>query len=316
MRSRNTPEWALEQQRSISFFPEDLPQNRIGGGMWEHMFTEDIRLGLLPYERLQGTPYSIRLEPLGNEDVIVQIFSSATEWRRASLKESVADFVEQIAGYLAHAGEAWYEIIRQPGSLDANSAPFALEPLPSGKITRVPGYVLQWIPRASRPRIGKRFVRLPQHDVWHVTLPRALGTPRQHRRTLEFLEQGIFPPLFSVEAMAPGRESGGYDFDEHRRRFNESLAYVTRAWGWTGRGLWMNEASDYFSEYRNLRFKRSQILLRDHIFHELNVLLEREGLPDRILTNGLLTLSEIDDILKRLWSGNVRFDEVLATLRR
>ena len=78
----------------------------------------------------------------------------------------------------------------------------------------------------------------------------------------------------------------------------------------------MNEASDYFSEYRNLRFKRSQILLRDHIFHELNVLLEREGLPDRILTNGLLTLSEIDDILKRLWSGNVRFDEVLATLRR
>lgn len=281
------------------------------------MFAEDIGLGILPYE-FGGSIYAARLDPADYpESAIAQLFPTRDDWLSNRLTEKIAAFIEETASYLAHEAERWYEIVRPPTEEASPQDPvFVLEQLPLGRLTRLPWWLIQHVPRESRRRIGKRFVTISTRDVWHITIPPELGTPRQHRRLLMFLGRNPFPPPFSVDAVAPGKDSKGYDFTYHRKAHQESVAYATRRWGWTGRGMWAEESSEYFTAHRILRFRRAQILLRDHILDQMNTLLHREGIKVRIVVDGLPAAEEIDSMLTRLERGTATYADALALLKR
>lgn len=297
-------------RRSIPHFYEENPP-RPEADLWAYMVAEDIGLGILPDE------LGVRLEPPNSPSaaVVLQLFPTRDGFR-ASLEERVTDFIEETTQYLAREGELWYEIVRRPTSISAGPPPFVLASLPPGNTTQFPGRLIQHVPRASRPRVGRRYIVLPLRDAWHITLPPELGSPGEHRSLLRLLGSSFFPPAFSVEAMEPGKSVKGYDFTVHRQTHQAWIAAATRRWGWTGRGMWAEEASAYFLDYRALRFRRAQVLLRGHIINEMNALIHREGIDTTIVTEELTSVEMIDAMLARIKEGTATSDDALYLLKR
>lgn len=304
MAARQPPDWEHGQRRSIPYFP-DTPAEELEDASASG-FVEDIWLTLLPNQ------VQVRIEPEANVlPRFEEIFPSRDEFG-PHLDERITDFIEDAAQSLAADGEVWYELVRPP--VPGTSPPFVLAKLPRGKITPLPWWVIQQVPRASRERIRRRHVTIPRRDTWHLTLPRELGSSREHRAVLRLLGR-LFPPEFSIEAMRPGATTA-YDFSVHHRAREVLVAAVTRRWGWTGRGMWLRESSQYFMDYRTLRFRRAQVLIRTHLINEINGLLRREGLANTIVLDGLATVETIDVLLGRLDETAALPADALEVLRQ
>jgi hypothetical protein len=316
MEADQPPAWVHQRRRSVPYFPEADAPRRVESDPSGYMFVEDIGLGILPYE-VSGREYSVRLDP-GDfpEETVASLFPSHDERLSNGLRDKIAAFIEEVTRGLAHRGELWFETVRPPANEVAPSPAFALQELPPGRVTRIPGWLIQHVPRASRGRIGKRFINIPSRDAWHVTIPAELGTPSEHRALIEFLGRTSFPPPFSTEVLAPGNDPKGYDFTRHKQVHQASIAYATRRWGWPARGMWEEESSEYFAAYRFLRFRRAQCSLRDHILNQMNALLRGEGIRATIITEGLAKPGEIDSMLRQLESGTATYADALALLRR
>jgi len=272
------------------------------------MFVEDIGLSILPNDP------EVRFEPADQAQAIAAVFPTRDELFRRRPSERISDFIEESVRSLADRGELWYELVRRPPRTPDPTPRFVLAQLPPGKITPLPWWLIQHVPRESRARLGRWYVAIPLRDTWHLTLPSVLGTPREHRALVRYLGSSLFPPELALEAMRPGATTG-YDFTTHRQAHQALVAAVTRRWGWTGRGIWSEESSQYFMDYRTLRFRRAQVLLRTHIIDEINTLLEREGVTARIIIDGLVTTGMIDTMLTRLREGTATADEALNLLR-
>ena len=308
MAARRPPDWPHQERRSIPYFPDALPEPA-DRDPTAYMFVEDIGLGILP------NGCEVRLEPAHEAQTIAAIFPTRDELFRERFSERINDFIEESARSLAERGEFWYELVRPPAGMADPTPPFVLARLPPGKITPLPWWFIQHVPGPSRARAGRGYIAIPRRDTWHVTLPSELGTPREHRTLVRFLGSSLFPPELALEAMRPGATTG-YDFTVHRQAHQALVAAATRRWGWTGRGIWSEESSQYFMDYRAIRFRRAQVLIRTHIINEVNTLLEREGITARIIVEGLTTTDMIDTMLSRLREGTATTDEALNLLRQ
>lgn len=309
MAALRPPDWQHQRRRSVPYFP-NAPE-RPDADLAAYMFVEDISLGILPNE------LEVRLVPDDQAPArIARIFPTRDEAFRASLRERVRDFIEEAARTLADEGEVWYEVVRPPAGTPGAPPPFVLAQLPPGTITPLPWWVIQHVPGPSRRRLGRRYVAIPRRDTWHLRLPSELGTPREHRSLLRLLGKDRFPPALSLEAMRPGGKSTGYDFAVHRKAHQSMIALATRQWGWTARGDWAEESSAFFLDYRTLRFRRSQVLLREHIIKEVDALLQREGLRTRIVLEGLATAEMVEAMLTRFHDGTAAATDALDLLRK
>jgi hypothetical protein len=272
------------------------------------MFTRDLPLGIMPVLRRNDPDYQVTLDPGGDEAVEWLLeFLDVGQYTRHELAAALEDFMETAARYIGYQGEVFFEIV----DVSDGKQRFQLAPMALGRVIRGPGGYYQPVPKADRKEIGKRFVRIPKDRVWHLKLPRSLGTPRQHRRMLRALGERSDPmPAFQLESMDLGR-SVGYDFSAHRRACDISVERATRRWG-TIPSLWRVEGTtEYFLFSRRLSWKRAQAELREHALAELNAVLTRVDFPHSVSISGLPAPSEIETMIQRLGTGDVTVGEAM-----
>jgi hypothetical protein len=109
-----------------------------------------------------------------------------------------------------------------------------------------------------------------------------------------------------------------FDFRVWKDTQERVLYRSTKHTGWNGRKYDSSKYSDFFSCYRLIRFRRNQLILRDHILNQLGDELTRIGsLYDTNFhieispTNVLPKVDELDDLKARLSTEEVSFSEVL-----
>jgi hypothetical protein len=295
------------EQLSIRYFP-NAPL-RVGEEGSQFLFTRDLPLGIVPGRINPPTGFAVHLEPDDEaaRDALTALFDVG-RYTRHDLAEATHDFVETVARLLGYQGEAHFELV---GGGDPER-PLRLVALPPGTVRRSLGTFHQLIPKAERAEHdGRRGVRIPSEKLWRVRLPRALGGPRRHRRMLRALGARSSPmPDFLLKSDDMGA-SAGYDFASHRRACEVAIERATRRWGTIPSRFQVDGTTEYFLFSRRLAFKRSQAEIRDHVIAELNGLLDRLEIPQRVVISGLRSAAEIERTLKQLGAGEISVSEAM-----
>jgi hypothetical protein len=317
MSNRRKPDWAYKARKSVAHFPGDNSTERIHGAFMASMFAEDIRLGIVPIGGEAREKFLVRIapeDPSVEEAVLDALGHSVNRWRD-TLSEGIADFIEEAVGYLSYFGEVWYEVVRAKNDSPGERARLVLLPLPPGRITRLGPSVIQHVPLAAREVVCRRLVALPNRDVWHLTLPKELGTPKRHRELLDSLARARRPiPDFAIADMRLRGNARHFDFVSFRREVDAESAAVTRAWGWPCRTMWQESTLEYFLLYRQLRFAMSKARLREHVLYQLNELLRHEGFECSINLSGIQDSAAYKQLLRDLESGRVGFRDVVRAI--
>lgn len=310
------------EQLSIPSFPSNEGRGKEGQAM---LFTRDLPLAVMPIGgRRDRTEYAARLEP---DDAHLTLWLANLLDRdetRAELANALAEFVESATQYLAHFGEAFYEIVpalasaggaddktreEPPGGErgEANKFPpiAGLVPLAPGKVRRIPWHYLQVVPKGDRARLGKRFVAIRGRRIWHLKLPREFGSPRAHRRMLERLERlDPLRPEFALQIGDMGR-SVEYDVSVQRAACDIMQERATKDWGRILSITQIEGTTEFLFLARVLQWRRSQAVVREHVIAEFNRLLDRLGIRHRVVVNGLPTVDDIDQAIEQMHAGEI-----------
>lgn len=164
---------------SRAYFPSREGQLSPPGGN-AFMFVRDVPLGIMPSRHDDGD-FAVSLDP---SDPVLQeriiVLLEIGQFSRYGLQEAVVNFVETLARDIAFSGECYFEVSDPEGSEGART----LLILPPGIIRRRGASYLQVIPEADRHEGEPAEIEIPAKRMWHITLPPALGSPKEHRKLL------------------------------------------------------------------------------------------------------------------------------------
>jgi hypothetical protein len=307
MRHRQVPAKRISRAH---FQATDSPRANFAGKAF--MLWRDLQNGMMRFAGGLGDVH-VRLEPADEriEEWVVGLIDIG-QFTRSPLAGALPAFVEQVANHLGYDGEGFFEIVVGEGQDKPVAA--MLAPLPSGVIKRRGADFLQVLPAEDRAPGQPDAIAIPASRMWHVKLPRELGTPGEHRAMLTALSHQEPIAGFALEDGKLGTGEG-YEFSVHRRASDVATERATKAWGTIPSLQQIAGTTEFYYVARQLQFLRAEALVREHIVAELNGLLARLEVAAAVRVEGLPTAAVIDEHITRLENGEISFTKALAACR-
>lgn len=301
---------------SKPYFPNHRPTD-LSSEFYASIFIRDVHTGIMPYKHQRNSNVVIELcktnKKLADklkDFLYVGHYSSG--WH---LSETVTDSIEAIAHYLVALGEEYFEIVDTSDEHKDGLADKKLERLPYGKVVKLFNNYIQLVPLSDWKRNEKKFYVIPASRIWHIKLPRKLGTPRSHRRLLKRMAKLSVPmPEFTHKDGDLG-QSAKYEFVLHHDKKELAVEQLTANWGSIPSLRQLKHTTEYYYIVHNLQFLRSQAMLREHILSEMNNLIQRLGIDNKIMMSGVGISSDIEEAIKKLDRGEIGFSEALKTAK-
>ena len=298
------------KRHSVRYFPSRANAAPPQGEAF--LFVRDLHEGIMPIRGHTDRDFKVELSPAADDRAEwLTKFLSVGRYERNDLDEAVVDFVETATNHIAYFGEVIFEILR-----DGEGEPSAIDSLPHGRVLRTPWAYVQVIPKPDRGHFQeRRYASIPKDDIWRLSLPRDLGSPRAHRRLLRRLGAlGPSQPPFTFQTRDFGA-SLGYDFSAYLAACERLEEKTLRRWGGIpSKFRPVGTSTEYFFIARQLEFHRSQALVREHEIDELNKLLSRLDVANKVVVSGLPTAADISIVMDRMQKGEIGFSEALAAV--
>ncbi len=284
--------------------------------LYAFMFIRDVHTGIMPFRSGGKYPFTVALSRKNQSlEKQLQSFLNIGQYGGWSLEEAVWDAVETLSQYLATFGEVYLEVVSKEDVPKKGIKDKELEFLPLGKIVKLFGRYIQIVPLKDWKRGEKKFYIIPSDRIWHLKLPRKLGTPRSHRKMLKRLNVLSEPmPEFALKDGELG-SSAKYDFSVHHHLKDLAIERVTSNWGSIRSLSQIKGTTEYYYIVNRLQSAHSQALLREHIIKEINELLSQQGVKNTIKVEGLALSKDIKATIPRLEKGEIGFDEALKALK-
>ncbi|GHU07505.1 hypothetical protein FACS189431_2180 [Alphaproteobacteria bacterium] len=270
----------------------------------------------MPYRSGGTYPFTVSLSKknAGLEKRLTELLGIGRYGNKRSLDESIWDAVDTISSYLVAFGEVFLEIVHEEED-KPNVTSKSLVFLPLGKIIRVFGSYVQVVPIKNWKREEKKFYIIPANKIWHIKLPRKLGTPRRHRKLVKKLSLlSESTPSFVLTNDILGN-SMKYDFVNRHHNKDIAVEQITSGWGSIRSLGQIKGTTEYYYIANILQLNYSQALLREHILSEINELLRRLEVKNSIKVDGLVSSTEIMKTIRRLHKGEIGFTEALKSVK-
>jgi hypothetical protein len=274
------------------------------------MFTRDLELGIMPSK--YGNEVQNYKAVLTNDDPILekQLITLLDISRSPvdDLSEAVAEFIETCTVYISYWGEIVFEILRN----EESGEPEKLDPLPLNTVKTVLGQHIQIIPKQDVADDNKRYLRLPSMHIWRITLPRELGSVREHRKMIRHLnELSDTTPQFTFEGLDFGAKDG-FEFDYHRMSRDIAIEQCTRRFGTIPSLGQLKYTMEYYYIVNRLQSALAKALLREHIIKELGILMGRLDIDNSLVVSGIPTVKDIRAVIEELQKGKVSFADAIS----
>ena len=299
----------IEMPRLSRAYFSNVKQDNLDGLAF--MFTRDVHTGIMPFRNGRTYPFTIKLARKNQrlEDQLKEFLDVGAHGSRNQLDETVWNIVDILSHRLAGFGDAYLEIVYDSDKSGLNGK--KLEFVPHGKIVNLFSRYIQLVPVRDWKRNEKKFYIIPSNRIWHVKLPRKLGTPRQHRKMLKQLSLLSEPmPKFALKTSDTGN-SEKYDFTAHRKARDIAIESATSRWGSISSLGRIEGTTEYYQIVNGLQAAYSKASLREHIINEVNSLLARLGIRNSLKVTGLKTSVEIDNAIQKLERGEIGFTDAI-----
>lgn len=300
---------------SRAYFP-DTKRSDSEPALYAFMFIRDVHTGIMPYRTGGKYPYTANLARK-NQKISKEVakFLSIDHHDGILIDETLRETIETLSHHLATFGEVYLEVVYEDDTNKVGISDKKLVFLPLGKVIKVFGNYVQIVPLRNWQRGERKFYLIPSERIWHITLPRSLGTPRQHRKMLKKLNLLSEPtPKFTYDDGDLG-SSAKYDFMAHHHTKDIALESITSSWGSIRSLSQIKGTTEYYYIVNRLQATYSQALLREHIIHKINDLLTRLGVKNSLKVEGLKTPSGIRNAISKLERGEIGFSEAMDAIK-
>lgn len=295
----------LQPKPTVARHFQSLNADQFAHNLNVHMFTEDVHLAVMPIEGRSRAKdeFSITLNGSKEEcERAQQLIGNIGRFDRHNLTGSISDAVDEIARRLSWEGCAVYEIIP-----DESDVPY-LYGFTSTNLLKLFGWFIQIIPKGDWELWGKKCALVHSSKIWRIEMPKSLGGRRGYVGIINRLKRfDLIGPKFWRVDLESSKQSDLYDFQMYNRKSEIYRSKVTRTWGWNRRDWSQERTTEFFCFYKQATFRWAQAVLREHIIAELNILLHRLGIECEIVVSGLPTTSEIQEIRRKLLTGELSF---------
>lgn len=240
-----------------------------------------------------------------------------------SIDNILCNLVEEIAQSLILFGTTYYFLYESPERKENH-----ITWLNANGISRFFKIYIQWIPKRYKENFNSDGVEFPREirildraKLMRFDLPKAIKKMLSaQNRTLAVLDKHQHDGTgFFTEATYENPNPMNYfDFRVWRDTQEQVKFRTTRETGWDGRNNDSSKCSDFFICQRLLRFRRNQLIFRDHILCQLSDELTKVGRQYNAEfhvvispTKSLPKLDKINELEARLSREEVSFTEVL-----
>jgi hypothetical protein len=243
------------------------------------------------------------------------LVSQVPEHHDRDTSDLICDVVNSIGRSLSGHGFALFERLHRKNASVAQDC--LLHEIYPRRVFRVPGGHLQVTPRDALPEMNRRrWVYLPNADLWRVEMPLELGGSAGYRKILSSvarLGDGM-PDFYRADAIESGRLSG-FDFKVRKQAVKKYGAALTRSFGYGFRDTDSESMTECYFVYRHITFAWAKAVIRNHIVAEINRLASKIGIVARIEVAGLPSPAEIIDIRQKAITGEIAFGAALEAVR-
>jgi hypothetical protein len=259
----------------------------------------------------------IRLEGCSSELKQLLIESLPYTDYQSDLSGCVAEFASIVAQAFVYDGAITFEIDAgwslANGQMVLKAA--KLNRIPSRSLFTLGPIVYEFVPaNVANERRVDRGIRLDSSRIVSFRPPRfwrhAFDRLRAGFRLLEQSERAWMGQL--------GARNLEESVKEVRRQYNIQLARISAPVGWTARGRFRDDISDFHAVIRELRWKRCCIEVRDHILRTLGttfgVVGQLRGERPQLVWDQLPTIEQVEDGERTIATGG-RFRDVLKPFR-
>jgi hypothetical protein len=306
------------RRKSVAYFPANQP--RLLPHPERHMVTEDIYHAIMPtgHYGSGNNVYRVSVTPSSERVAACLEVALTSDERAYDLASAVSTFVTRAVTVILYDQEALFEVVFDK---DANPRAFWLAPFPFGKVKTSRTVVRQMVPAEIQRerRLKHGYVEIPKGDVVRFSFPASLGGKQGVAKLLTGLERlrGLVPQF--AESAYGRLGEVGVDSTAYYHLRQCAIGQVTARLGWPGRWLMDEKTTEIYSLFRQLKFRHSLALIREHVLEELNraigPALRRVGLEGQLVVSGLTTSQEAEARVKALLDGSLTFADARAYYR-
>lgn len=284
---------------------------------YEHfanLFQED----LINFVNRYNTTYTeitcrLEKEDLEFERIIKNLLPNYRGISNNQLKDKVFDAAQKIMAHLVKNGYALFEVVKQ---IDLNeNEEYKLIAFNSSTFKIENEDVIQSFQNKDQKKIE---IRIKKNKCLIANFPQILGNIEEYFAFLQ--ELGELDKSFPTVILGDQKLSTtkGYDFYEHKRLIGIDKLILNKKYYWSGR-RYQNELLTGFNGTKmQLEFKKLQIQLRDYVVSILLDYIEsfanKLGTPNKIIIEGMPSVSEIDDTIRKWEMGEISRSELSSIL--
>ncbi|NSW54234.1 MAG: hypothetical protein HPY85_17160 [Anaerolineae bacterium] len=311
------------EPRSVSFQTDSVYSRYQDRAFYAHMFLEDFGTSIMPIggRRYSGKPFSVSVLPDEKQHRIKVNLLFPSEYHSydklySPMEETVSGFIEHCAKRLIVRGTQYYEIV--PASVNpemVKGTPNFTEPVfvlvnISGRVKKLGGVYIQFIPKNLWNKVHKKFVLLPASSVWQVSIPKEIVGTRSIEKVLKGLFVAGGKHQVEMKLIDEGiLKKGTFDVDAYNRNVELYVAWLTRYWGWDVRSSLQRYTLEYYQIYRRIVSAYSLAIFREYIFQNMNSLLRKIGYGCQMDMDGLPTSFSISQMFTKLEEKGISFKE-------
>jgi len=302
------------EQLSLDY---DVPRNDILLRHNSSMFIEDLSISKYS---IKDEYLSISLESNKEEEITSFLTNNVTTFRfrnnywmnKSNFKDEILELIETISNQLINKGHCVFEKVYSEGKLTRLKVVM-------GEIKMKRNNIVQIIPNdiATKTK-SKTKILIPKEKCFTLEFPKSLCSKNEYLIILKKMaEIDAKDPMFSILNPSNLSKVKGYDVMKHRDRLDIILRSLTKDLSWHHREQFSSNEkfSNYYSTLRSLKFRRTKIILLNHIFDFIKLIIENTFDETTLNINYSKTLIDINKIIDDYENGKFTNDLQLQIIQ-
>lgn len=288
------------------------------GSLDVQMMQEDIHSGILPFSlKREKTIIKFLNSDQNFEQTLIEMLPNRyyNSYYGNDINESILEFIENLCLELVRDGTFCLELVCDDDNAKNN---YHLIPFYADNIIERKKYIYQVFNKKNQKKFNlPSKIGIKKDNCFVFKWPDSLGGVSNYRKLLKSLSSyDVFEKSASLQFKSLQGQLKQYSFSEHHRILDEIKWKLTKEIGWHHRTFndYEQPGTEHYKFARLLKFKKAQIILRDHLIEKIKEMIRnisnRFRLNVKLEIEGLMTVNEINHALEKWYLGELEYDDI------
>ncbi|MFY4842494.1 hypothetical protein ACOTWI_09185 [Aliarcobacter butzleri] len=304
----------MQNKKPKCYLPYEYIYNSNGTkhSFYKTMFIEDVMNKIIPisFERNKDNSKTILHCNKNDLNLIKNVLNSFNirQGKEDNINKLILNTIKEIARNIAWYGESMYEIckvsdndIRVVGLIPNNFFDFKF-------------FYIQMPPKRKNNFLSPKIIN--NKYLWKVSVPKILEKNYSLKTILSRIDQfDSFMPKAMKNDLYKNNDTSSYDYKKYDEKCFVFVNDLTRDWGWDQRQWTSNsKTTEFYNMYKQIKFKYSISILREHVIFELNNLFFRLGIEAKIKLENIPSSNEYKEKIENFLNGQLSYNKMMEFL--